>query len=161
MITTRRAVLLVLLVPLLMAPASGDPGGGPFQISLERNGNFVGLFQTCRGLGSTTEVIEVRDGANPNLVRKLPGALSVGDVICTRGLTSANGLHAWRAQVEQGDIAGARSTVKVIFFDAALAPIAQWELLNAWPSELLAVGTSSAAVESVTIVSEQIQRVGP
>ena len=160
MATTRLAGLLALLVPALMAPAAGG-GDGPFQFGIERNGQSVGFFQTCRGLGSTNEVIEVREGGDPNLVRKVPGRLSAGNVTCTRGITASSELGAWRALVEQGKIADARSSASVILYDATLAPIAQWTLVNAWPSELLALGTAAAAVESVTLVSEGVQRVGP
>lgn len=160
MITTRRAALLVLLVPALLAPASGG-GEGPFSFSIERNGKAVGFFQTCRGLGSTTEVIEFRDGGAAEVVRKLPGRLAAGNVTCTRGLTSGTELGAWRAQVEQGDIAAARSSVTIVLFDATQSPVAKWSLGNAWPSELLAVGTQTAAVETVTLVCESLQRVDP
>lgn len=129
-----------------------------FVFSIERAGEPVGFFQTCRGLGSVTEVIEVREGAG-GAVRKLPGQQRVGDVICTRGLTSSAELTAWRRLVEDGKIAEARSNVTVVLYDDSLTPVARWELGNAWPSELQALGTQTAAAESVTIVSESIQRI--
>ncbi len=129
-----------------------------FTFSIERAGKPLGFFQTCRGLGSSTEVIEFREGAG-DAVRKLPGRQNVGDVICTRGLTSSAELTAWRKLVEDGKIAEARSSVTVTLYDEALTPVARWELGNAWPSELQALGTQTAAAESVTIVCESIQRV--
>lgn len=129
-----------------------------FAFSIERAGQPLGFFQTCRGLGSSTEVIEFREGAG-DVVRKLPGRQNVGDVICTRGLTSSDELTAWRKLVEDGKIAEARSSVTVVLYDDTLTPLARWELGNAWPSELQALGTQTAAAESITIVCETIQRV--
>jgi phage tail-like protein len=126
-----------------------------------RSGATVATFQTCRGLGSSSEVIEFRDGGDPNIVRKLPGRLDLSDVICTRSLSSDVALSAWRALVEQGNIDQARSDVEIVGYDTSLQPVARYKLTNAWPAEVQVVGGLTSTVELLRLVHEGIQRIAP
>ncbi len=161
----RRVALSAIVLVLLFAPlVAKAPPPTPVQIAwfeVARDGNVVALFQTCRGLGSSSEVIEFRDGANPNIVRKLPGRLNLSDVICTRGLTSDVALSAWRALVEQGNVEQARGAVAIVGHDAAGKPVARFHLTNAWPAELQVVGGLTSTVELLRLVHEGIQRIEP
>lgn len=156
---TAQGVLVLLLFAPLVAKA---PPAQPIQIAYFEisNGNTIlGLFQTCRGLGSSSEVIEFRDGGNPNVVQKLPGRLNLSDVICTRSLSNDVALTALRALVEQGNVEQARSNVAIIGYGSAGQPVARWNLTRAWPAELQVVGGLTSTVELLRLVHEGIQRI--
>ncbi len=148
----------LLLAPALMAPTAALAALAPVRFSLARNGVSLGLFETCRGLGSATEVLEFRDGANPSIVRKLPGRLQLSDVICTRSAAPAGDLATWRALVVAGDIEQARSAVTISELDMSFQVVRSWSLANAWPAELQAVGGTTSTVELLRIAHEGIER---
>jgi phage tail-like protein len=102
-------------------------------------------FTSCSGLGSETEVGRGEHGGRL-VSRPLP-------VVCTRGLTSALDLWAWRRQAEQGQ--PARRGVKVTLLDTSLHPMAIWELSAAWPSRLVA---NADGTEEVTLRCDDLRR---
>jgi len=146
--------LLALLLPT--GPAAAQATVSFFVI--QRDGNPVGTFQTCRGLGSETEVIEFREGGETGTVRKIPGDVKCLDLVCTRTLTSDTALAGWRAEVDSGDPGSARSSATVTGFDAGGTPLVAFRLEDAWPSELELVGGIGSTVERVVIVHEGIER---
>ncbi len=154
----RGSAALLLAVAPWVAPGAQAEDLAPVRFSISRNGADLGLFETCRGLGTATEVIEFRDGADPSVVRKLPGRLLLTDVICTRGAGPPGNLVAWRALVVAGDVAGARSAVIISELNAAFQVIRRWNLAQAWPAELQAVGGTTATVELLRITHEGIER---
>jgi phage tail-like protein len=56
-----------------------DPFRG-YNFLVEIDGIAQGSFTECTGLGSTTEVIENREGGDNLTVRKLPGKTSYSDI---------------------------------------------------------------------------------
>ena len=68
-----------------------------FVFIVERNGEVLGYFTECSGIGSESEVIEFRDGADPNIVHKIPGVANYGDVTLKRGITANLSGWNWRA----------------------------------------------------------------
>lgn len=160
--TRMRAGALAALALLLLAPAQTAPAApaplAPVRFSIARNGTFLGLFETCRGLGTVTEVLEFRDGGDPSVVRKIPGRLQLSDVICTRSAAPAGDLAVWRALVVAGEIAQARSAVSISELDMTFKVVRSWSLTNAWPAELQAVGGTTSTVELLRIAHEGIER---
>jgi phage tail-like protein len=156
-----RAGGLAVLGLLLLAPAPAEPAPGPLapvRFSIARNGASLGLFETCRGLGTASEVIEFRSGGDPAQVQKIPGQLQILDVICTRSAAPAGDLIAWRALVVAGDVAHARSTVTISELDTSASVVRSWTLTRAWPAELQAVGGATGTVELLRIAHEGIER---
>ena len=87
-----------------------------------------------RGLGSTTEVIENREGGDNTTVRKLPGKTTYTDITLKWGLTSSTELWEWRQQIIDGDVAAQER------LDRGLRPgqrheVARWNFLGAWPTK--------------------------
>jgi phage tail-like protein len=128
------------------------------RFAIARNGAPLGLFETCRGLGTATEVLEFRDGGDPNVVHKLPGRLQLSDVICTRSAADAADFLVWRALVVSGEIGQARSAVTISELDMSFQVVRSWSLTNAWPAELQAVGGTTGTVELLRIAHEGIER---
>lgn len=145
-------------------PARGsDPLIG-FSFSLDISGKIQGYFTEVSGLGSETEIVEhkVTDPSGRDLIQKIPGRSKFSDITLKRGITSAMDMWAWRKQVEDGDIGGARVNGTITMYDQSLTPIAKWDFTNGWPVKITGPSISSDSnafgVEELTITHEMLVR---
>lgn len=142
---------------------SEDPlVGAHFAIDVQ--GRIQGFFTEVSGLGSETEVIEhkVVSPTGQEIVKKIPGRLKWQDITLKRGITSSMDCWTWRAQVESGDILGARADGSIIMYDQTLSEVARWNFEKAWPSKISGPSLKSDAnevgVEEMVLVAEYITR---
>lgn len=106
-----------------------------FNFLVELDGDLVAeaSFTECTGLGSTTEIIETREGGDNTTVRKLPGKTTFTDITLKRGLTTSKKLWEWRQQIVEGNIV--RHNGSIVVFDVANhTEVARWNFFNAWPT---------------------------
>ena len=93
---------------------------------------------------------------------RLPGKRTPPTVTLKRGMTRDTSLWAWHEAALAGEILGRRNT-SIIIYSPEGTEIARWNLVAAWPSKIeiggLKAGSSEVVMETVTIVSERIQRV--
>src|SRR5215470_4477347 len=87
-----------------------------FLVELDGNSIAQASFTECTGLGSTTEVIEFRQGGDNTTVRKLPGKTSYSDITLKWGMTSSTDLWNWRQQVINGEFP-VRKTGSIVVYD--------------------------------------------
>jgi len=131
-------------------------------IGLELDGVAVSMLTGVTGLGWERDVIEVRQGGDPDATtRRLPGRMKPGEVTVTRGLTADRTFEQWvRDPVPAGR---ARPVVALALFDTQGRAVARFTLHNAWPSKLEIGGLrstgSEVAVETLTLVHEGLERV--
>jgi phage tail-like protein len=129
---------------------------------LELDGVRVTMLTEVTGLGWERDVVEVRQGGDPDATtRRLPGRMKPGQVTLTRGLTSDLTFEQWmRDPVPVGQ---PRRAVSLALFDDQGRAVARFHLEHAWPSKLeiggLRSGGGGAAVESLTLVHEGLERV--
>ena len=133
-----------------------------FTVSLQlEEAGISGLFTEVSGLDSENEVIEFRDGNDPNVTRKVPGQLKYANIVLKRGITGDSSLWQWRRLVETGNIADARSNGTIVLLDRG-NPIATWRFVNAWPAKLtgpeLDGGKNEVAIETLVIAHEGFLR---
>ncbi len=132
-----------------------------FRFRLEIDGIQQGGFTDCTGITSSVEVVEYREGGDPNSVRKLPAKRTVGDVTLKWGVTDSEELYAWFATTADGQIQ--RKNGSIILLDDNGQEAARWNFFNAWASKYsgpdLTGKGNDVAVESVTISCEQLIRV--
>ncbi len=135
-----------------------------------RNFNFLvelddiaqGSFTECTGLGSTTEIIETREGGDNTTVRKLPGKTTFSDITLKWGLTSSTELWTWRQQVIDGNVV--RRNGSIVVFDLSNhVEVARWNFFSAWPTKwegpaFNAKGTD-IAVDTLVLAHEGLARV--
>jgi phage tail-like protein len=144
--------------------AREDPLVG-FHFAVDIQGQVTGYFTECSGLGSEQEVIEhkVVNEAGVEVIMKIPGRLKWENIVLKRGITSDMQIWTWRAMVENGDVAGARSDGSIVMYDQALAEVARWNFQNAWPVKVTGPSVKSdgneIGVEELTIAHEYIVRV--
>jgi phage tail-like protein len=119
--------------------------------------NPAGAFRTVRGLGTTVDPVEYRNGNDPEMhLRKLPGMRHYGNVTLKRGATADLRLWQWIA-AEPPD----RRTVTITMLDHEHAAVLRYVLHNAWPCtykgpKLNAKG-NDVAVETLELCHERLE----
>ncbi|MFP1624038.1 phage tail protein [Streptomyces sp. 5K101] len=133
-----------------------------FNFLVELDGIAQASFSECSGLGSTTEVIENREGGDNTTVRKLPGKTSFSDITLKWGISPSRELWAWRQQVVDGNVV--RKNGSIVVFDLSNhSEVARWNFVSAWPSKwegasFNAKGTD-VAVDTLVLAHEGLTRV--
>ncbi|MEV3970137.1 phage tail protein [Streptomyces sp. NPDC050698] len=133
-----------------------------FNFLVELDGIAQASFSECSGLGSTTEVIENREGGDNTTVRKLPGKTSFSDITLKWGISPSRELWAWRQQVVDGNVV--RKNGSIVVFDLSnRSEVARWNFVSAWPSKwegasFNAKGTD-VAVDTLVLAHEGLTRV--
>ena len=112
---------------------------------LELDGVRITMLTEVSGLGWEREVIEVREGGDPDATtRRLPGRMKSGEVTLTRGLTTDLTFEQWmRDPVPVGQ---PRRSVSLALFDTQGRAVARFHLENAlllWTGGLIVTPCSS------------------
>ena len=136
-----------------------------FRFSVEMEGEAVPDVVHVSGLESRLDVVEYRDGLQPDRgARKLAGRVHYRNVVLRYGLGRQDPLHdRHRAWVRSG--AGAdRRKVVIRLLDSAGDPLRAGILLNAWPAvregPVLNAGGSDAAIQTIEPAHEGIDVAG-
>ena len=162
------AMSVAVVVLLGMGPAAIDTGGDPLSganYEVSSQGVPLGYFAELDGIGSESDVVEhkIVDSKGLEYVQKIPGRLKFLDITLKRGITATQDLWSWRALVEAGDMKTSRKSVSIILYDQTLTPVAEWALVNAWPSKIVqsapATASGFGAAEELTLVNEGYTRV--
>ena len=122
----------------------------------------VAGFTELSGMVMDSEVIEYREGSDQfSGKRKLPGLSKFGAFTLKTGITMNQDLWAWRKTTIDG--ATQRKNGAIILLDESRNAACRWEFFEAWVSKYegpaLNASTNEAAVESVEITAENVQRV--
>lgn len=133
-----------------------------FLVELDGVAQALARFTECSGLGSTTEVIEFREGADNTTVRKLPGKTSYTDITLKYGVTDSTTLWEWRQQIIDGTV-GLKNGTVVVFDLANRTEVARWNFVRAWPTKwegpAFNAKGSDIAVDTLVLAHEGIVRV--
>jgi phage tail-like protein len=133
-----------------------------FNFLVELDGIAQASFTECSGLGSTTEVIENREGGDNVTVRKLPGKNSYSDISLKWGLTDSTELWDWRQQIVDGNIT--RKNGSIVVYDLANSTeVARWNFVRAWPTKWEGPSFSAKgndiAIDTLVLAHEGLTRV--
>jgi phage tail-like protein len=133
-----------------------------FNFLVELDGIAQVSFIECSGLGTTTEVIETREGGDNTTVRKLPGKTTYTDIVLKWGMTNTTELWGWRQQIIEGNVV--RKNGSIVVFDLAnSSEVARWNFVNAWPSKMEGPAFNAKgndiAINTLTLSHEGITRV--
>lgn len=132
-----------------------------FNFLVELEGIAQASFTECTGLGSTTEVIENREGGDNVTVRKLPGKTTYNDITLKWGVTSSTELYEWRQQIIDGLVL--RLNISVVLFDLANSlEVARWNVFRAWPTRYegpsLNAKGNDIAIDTLVLAHEGLVR---
>ena len=132
-----------------------------YNFRLEVNGVNEAHFTECSGLGVKVQAIAYREGGTREVVHRLPGHVEYCDVTLRYGLTNSPDMWEWLMKTVAGQVD--RRNVSIVMVDNdGVTEVMRWNLLDAWPSEwrgaLLNALAQEAAIESMTLVFEQLTR---
>lgn len=132
-----------------------------FNFLVELDGIAQASFAECTGLGSTTEVIDNREGGSAT-VQKLPGRTTFTDISLKWGMTASTELWTWRQQLTDGEVV--RKNGSIVVFDLAnRTEVARWNFVAAWPKEwhgpAFNAKGNDMAIETLVLAHEGVKRV--
>jgi phage tail-like protein len=133
--------------------------------AVEFQGQVVGAFRECTGLGSENEVVEYKASGEKGayVIKKVPGRMKWNNITLKRGITDAMDMWKWRQLVEEGKVEEARKNGSITMYDTKQTAIARWTFVNAWPSKLTGpsanAGANEVAIEEMEITHEGYKRV--
>jgi phage tail-like protein len=134
-----------------------------FRYVLEIEGIDQASFSEVAVGETASDVIEYRDGDEPNWTRKLSGLTKYGNVTLKWGMTDSTELESWHDRIAAGQIQTNRKTVAIIVQDESGAPKARFVVDRAWPSKYTISGLNGKGnetlIESIELVNEGIERV--
>jgi phage tail-like protein len=132
-----------------------------FNFLVQIDGITQAGFAEVSGLRLEIDVVEYREGGDPSsAVRKLPGLSKVGDVTLKRGVTASNELQAWIESIAKGVVD--RKNGVIVLLDDERKPVVRWKFFEAfprkWEGPFLDAKGSDAAIESLTLCCERLER---
>jgi phage tail-like protein len=136
------------------------------RFSLTIDGVEIAAFSELQGITSEVEPVELMESTDKEVVlKKSIGRIKPATITLKRGKNTSLELWAWHEAVLSGNIVAARKSCSLVMYSTDGRPVARYHLEHAWPSKLeisaLKAGSSETVMETVTIVSERIQRVAP
>lgn len=128
-----------------------------FNFLIEIDGVIQGGFSEASGLTTDTDVIEYRDGTEPQAtVRKLPGLMKYTNIVLKRGFTQNRALWEWRKKVIDGKTS--RASGSIVLLDEGREEALRWNFREGWPCKwegpALNGKTSEVALETLEICHE-------
>jgi len=156
---------LMAQVPQAVSGRRVDPFRGYKFLVIDSKGKFSSAgFQTVEGLEDETEVVEYREGTDPNpTVRKLPGLTSYTNITLTRGKSTNVDFQRWRDEVARFGRAGLpdsgmRRELDIILQDHLGRQAKRWRVHAAWAVGLsqnaLNAEASEVVVETLVVAHE-------
>jgi phage tail-like protein len=152
------------------APEHAAPTAGPAAAAARFSITIDGVE-----IASFSELVELFSGIDPSALalgsdqkgrlalKKLPGKRVPPTVTLRRGHTNDSAVFAWHSDALRA--ATGRRDAVLVAFSTVGEPVARYTLESAWPSLIeisgLKAGASEVLMETVTIVCEDIQPVGP
>ena len=131
-----------------------------FHFSVDWAGTRIG-FTEVTGLAVETEVIEYRDGANPEYHKtKMPGMQKFGNITLKRGtFANDNEYFDWWNSVKLNTIE--RRDIKVSLLNESHEPVVVWKIKNAWPVKVQSADLKSdgneVAIETIEVAHEGLR----
>jgi phage tail-like protein len=153
-------VVLGAFVPATISiGAFSDPPTTIVRTSIVIDGVEIAAFGELVAIRSgNDDILELGGG---RLV--LPRSRTLPTAVLRRAHTADMGIWSWHLAALQNAPA-ARKSCSLVMYDAENKPVARYHLENAWPAKVeigaLKAGASEVLMETVTLVAEQIQRVG-
>jgi phage tail-like protein len=142
-----------------------------FKFRVKWDGAYIPGISRVSGLGRIVQEVEYRDGASPNIVRRIPGSITYEPITLERGITDDTAFEDWANQVRQLS-AGAGSgavpasylkNVRIEVLNDAGQPVIAYDVYRCWPSVYrplpeLEAGLPLRLVEAITLVHDGWER---
>ena len=142
-----------------------------FKFRVKWDGKTVAGISRISGLHRNTEVILMREGAEPSTVRKLPGQTTYEPILLERGLTHDTEFERWANKVwnlnsgsgTEVSLKDFRKDIIIDLFNEAGQKVLSYKVYRCWPSKYSAVNELDAnntevAIESLVLEHEGWER---
>jgi phage tail-like protein len=141
-----------------------------FKFRVKWDGAYIAGITRVSALRRTARVAEYRDGADPNVVRLIPGPMEYEPLTLERGVTADTAFEAWANQVREAAAGGGsettasyRKNIRIEVLGETGQPVIAYDVYRCWPSVYrplpdLEAGRSSRLVELLTLVHEGWER---
>ena len=123
-----------------------------------------GVFSEVSATSAEFEVISykfVEKDGKPGYYAQ-PGAMKPPEITLKRGVTEDDSAWKWAKEVQDGNLAAARSNGTIHLVDYDGTPLLEYEVLQAWPKKVTMPGPKSGAnevmIEEVALVCESFTR---
>jgi phage tail-like protein len=134
--------------------------------TIEFGSNIEGLIISCDGLESKNEICEATAmgrGGKDRPTSRIPGKLSIDPLeIQLFVLKGDTFFEKWFASVQEGKMKESTKDGSIKLYDSENNPVAEWEILAAWPSKLAYTDLDSQSNDAmkltVTLVFEGFER---
>jgi phage tail-like protein len=150
-------------------PGRTDPYRN-FKFRVKWDGAYIAGITRITALRRTAQIVEYRDGAEPNVVRLIPGRMEYEPLTLERGVTNDTAFEDWANQVRAAAVGGGpevtvshRKNIRIELLSDAGQPVIAYDVYRCWPSAYqplpdLEAGKSARLVESLTLVHEGWER---
>jgi phage tail-like protein len=131
-----------------------------FHFQVDWGGHKIG-FSEITGLDVETEVIEYREGVNPEYNKmKMPGMNKFSNITMKRGVFQAdNQFYEWWNTVKLNTIE--RRDLTISLLNEKHEPVMVWKVKNAWPTKVqstdLKADGNEVAIETIELVHEGLK----
>jgi phage tail-like protein len=142
-----------------------------FKFRVKWDGKYVAGISKMTALHRSTDVVEHREGGDPNLSRKSPGRTRFEPITLTRGVTHDADFEKWANKVwsiGQGlgaevSLADFRKDIGIELLNEAGQVVLAYKVYRCWPSDYSALSALDAdatgvAFESLTLENEGWER---
>lgn len=142
-----------------------------FKFRVKWDGKCVAGISEVSGLSRHTDVIEWRQGGEPNTTRKMPGVTHYDSIILTRGVTHDPEFEKWANKVwninsglgSEVSLKDFRKDISIELLNEAGQLVLSYKIFRCWVSEYTALPDLDAnapevAIQSITLVHEGWER---
>jgi phage tail-like protein len=143
--------------------ASADPAV-VLRFDVTVDGVDIGSFTACEGLSAEYEMLEYVEGGQNTYVHRIPGRLKYAPIKLTRPLDArsdagAGGLAHWFSEQKRSVT---RKTAAIMAIDGRGQKIAQWNLIDVYPTRWtgpsLSIEGNSVAKETLELTHNGFMR---
>lgn len=142
-----------------------------FKFRVVWDGRTVAGISRISALRRTTEVIEHREGAEPNMTRRSPGLTKFAPIILERGVTHDDEFEKWANKCwnfgsglgSEVSLKDFRKDILIELFNEAGQLVIRYKVYRCWVSDYQALpdldaNINSIAIESITLENEGWER---
>jgi len=137
-----------------------------FKFRIKWDGRYVAGISKITSLKRSTEVVEHREGGDPNSTRKSPGRTKYDAITLERGMTHDDAFEQWANQAIQAvaDSTPAatnfRKDIVIDLFDEKGRRVLSYKVFRCWVSEFQAQADLDANANAILIQSIKLENEG-
>jgi phage tail-like protein len=142
-----------------------------FKFRVKWDGRNIPGISRVSGLRRITDVVEYREGSDPNVSHRSPGRTTYATIVLERGVTHDTAFEDWANQVwrlgagagQETALASYRKDVRLEVLNEAGQPVIAFNVYRCWPSVYQPLADLDAAasltlLESLTLEHEGWER---